>query len=67
MSVAGAWDPNPNPQVLYYLVKETSGELSRIPVTKNGENYTLNSFGESMDEVTMDIAIANTATTYKIK
>ena len=66
MSVAGAWDPNPNPQVLYYLVKETWSELSRISVTKNGENYTLNSFGESMDEVTMATAIAN-ATTYKKK
>ena len=70
MSVAGAWDPNPNPQVLYYLVKETSDELSIIQVEEDGAdsgNYKLTSHGGFPGGVDMDIAIANTATTYKKK
>ncbi len=62
MSDAGAWDPDPNPPVQYYLVKETSDELSIIPVIEDGAN----SGNYKLNETDMDKAIVK-ATTYKIK
>ena len=65
------WSTAPKPtENYYYLVKETSDELSIIQVIEdidNLGNYKLDSHGGFPGGVDMDIAIANTATTYKIK